>query len=235
MLRLVAFLTISAFLWAEDKPATETAPPNPPPAAAVSTGDKPKCPGQDDEPAMAVPTEAGPTLVVCGFEDHEVVSPTGKRAFSDFVVYYVTATNKEPQKLFNSEIAETFWLRGNTGKGVEMEEVWFFSEQPKPALWREITCEAESCKVSDAKCVFQMKSNPFPKALADFEKKRKNPKKLEEDGEELLDQIWAQALLGDKGAQTFYQGEATGFDENLTEVFASNKKKLADLKTLNCH
>jgi len=192
-----------------------------------------KCPGQDSEPALSVKTEAGPILALCGFEDHEVVSPTGKRAFSEFTIYYTTATNKEPQKLFTSEVAETFWAKPTEGKGLELEEVWFFSEQPKPALWREITCEAESCKLSDPKCVFSMKPNPFPKALADFEKKRKT-KAIEEEGEELLDQIWAQALLGDKPAQTFYQGAATGLDENLTEVFESNKKKLADLKTINC-
>ncbi len=192
------------------------------------------CPGQDTEPALSVKTEAGPTLVLCGFEDHEVVSPTGKRAFSEFVIYFTTATNKEPQKLFNSEVAETFWAKGTEGKGLELEEVWFFSEQPKPAIWREITCEAEKCTLSAAKCVFSMKPNPFPKALADFEKKKK-AKTLEEDGEELLDQIWAQALLGDKPAQTFFDGDAKGLDDNLTEVFDSNKKKLADLKTLNCH
>ncbi len=183
---------------------------------------------------MSVKTEAGPTLALCGFEDHEVVSPTGKRAFSEFVIYYTTASNKEPQKLFSSEIAETFWAKATEGKGLELEEVWFFSEQPKPAIWREITCDAEKCTLSDAKCVFSMKSNPFPKALAEFEKKKK-AKKLEEDGEELLDQIWAQALLGDKAAQTFYTADAKGLDENLTEVFDSNKKKLSDLKTLNCH
>lgn len=192
------------------------------------------CPGADSEPAMSVKTEAGPTLSLCGFEDHEVVSPTGKRAFSEFTIYYITATNKEPQKLFSSEVAETFWAKATEGKGLELEEVWFFSEQPKPALWREITCEAEKCSLSEAKCVFAMKPNPFPKALADFENKKK-AKTLEEDGEELLDQIWAQALLGDKAAQAFYQGATTGLDENLTEVFESNKKKLADLKSLNCH
>lgn len=179
-------------------------------------------------------TEAGPTLVLCGYEDHEVVSPTGKRAFSEFTVYYSTEAKPEPQKLFSSEVAETFWARADGGKLLELEEVWFFSEQPKPAIRREITCTAEECKVSDAKCVFSMKANPFPKALADFEKKRKT-KEIEDEGEELLDQIWAQALLGDKAAQTFYETEQAGLDENLTEVFQSNKKKLRDLKEINCN
>lgn len=191
------------------------------------------CPGVDSEAALTVKTEAGPTLILCGFEDHEVASPTGKRAFSDFTIYFFSESNKEPQKLFSSEVAETFWAKSNSGKGLELEEVWFFAEQPKPALWREIVCEAGKCSVSEPKCVFQMKPNPFPKALAEFQKKLK-AKKLEEDGEELLDQIWAQALLGDKSAFQFYQDPITGLDENLTEVFQSNKKKLSDLKSLNC-
>lgn len=192
-----------------------------------------KCPGADEEPSLSVKTEAGPTLILCGFEDHEVTTPKGKRAFSEFTIYYTTASNKEPQKLYTSELAEVFWAKPNEGKGVELEEVWFLSEQPKPALFREVTCTAESCTLGAVKCVFQMKANPFPKALTEFaDKKKKN--ELAEEGEELLDQIWAQALLGDKPAQTFYDGASEGLDENLTEVFASNKKKLADLKTINC-
>ncbi len=130
-------------------------------------------------------------------------------------------------------MAETFWAKPLEGKGIELEEVWFFAEQPKPALWRDITCQAESCALGLPKCVFQMKANPFPKALTEFEQKKKK-KDLAEDGEELLDQIWAQALLGDKPAQTFYAGMLDGLDENLSEVFDSNKKKLAELNTINC-
>ncbi len=206
---LITFLFISSPSWAE------------------------KCPGADEEPALSVTTTAGPTLILCGFEDHEVQSPQGKRAFSEFTVYFTTAANKVPQKLFTSQVAETFWAKALEGKGLELEEVWFFADQPKPALWREISCTADSCSLSLAKCVFQMKSNPFPKALADF-KSKKEKKELSEDGEELLDQIWAQALLGDSAAQSFYVGTVDGLDENLSEVFDSNKKKLIELKTINC-
>jgi hypothetical protein len=191
------------------------------------------CPRAGDEPAIRIKTEAGPEIYVCGFEDHEVVSPTGKRAFSDFVVTYSTHAQSKPQKLFGSQAAETFWLKSSDGKNLELEEVWFFAEQPKPAIWREIVCTAETCSVSNPKCVFSMKSNPFPKALKDFEKKKKAGQ-LEEVGEELLDQIWAQALLGDQSAQTFYQSSVGGLDPNLTEVFESNKSKLNDLKSINC-
>lgn len=192
-----------------------------------------KCPGVDEEPALSVTTSAGPTLILCGFEDHEVQSPQGKRAFSDFTVYFTTASNKEPQKLFTSQVAETFWAKSLEGKGLELEEVWFFADQPKPAIWREATCSADSCTLSPAKCVFQMKANPFPKALTEFEQKKKK-NELTEDGEELLDQIWAQALLGDKPAKTFYSSSIEGLDENLSEVFDSNKKKLAELQTIDC-
>lgn len=191
------------------------------------------CPGADDEAALQFKTEAGPTVIVCGFEDHEVQSPTGKRAFSDFTVYFTVDDKKEPQKLFSSDVAETFWIKPVETKSLELEEVWFFSEQPKPALWREITCTADACSVSAAKCVFSMKANSFPKALAEFEKKLKS-KKLDDNDEELLDQIWAQALLGDTKAKDFYNAPVSGLNENLKEVFDSNKKKLADLQTLNC-
>ncbi len=192
-----------------------------------------KCPGADYEPALSVKTSAGPVLALCGFEDHEVKTPPGKRTFADFSVYFTSAKQKEPQKVFSSEVAETYWAKPVAGKGLELEEVWFFSEQPKPALAREITCTAENCTISVPKCVFSMKSNPFPAALGEFEKKKKE-NDLSEYGEELLDQIWAQALLGDKVAQEFYAGSVSGLDENLTEVFNSNKKKLAELKNINC-
>jgi hypothetical protein len=191
------------------------------------------CPGADDEPALMLKSEAGPTVILCGFEDHEVESPTGKRAFSDFTVYFTTEAKPEPQKLFSSDVAETFWVKSVENKSFELEEVWFFSEQPKPALWREISCTADSCSVSAAKCVFSMKANPFPKALQEFEKKLK-AKKVDDNDEELLDQIWAQALLGDTKAKDFYNAPVTGLNENLKEVFDSNKKKLTDLQSLNC-
>lgn len=202
-----------------------------PPEAAAPTPDM--CPKPGDDPEMRIKIEGGAEIFVCGFEDHEVVSPTGKRAFSDFVVTYSTAAQTKPQKLFGSQAAETFWLKPTEGKGLELEEVWFFAEQPKPAIWREIACTGEACTLSSAKCVFSMKSNPFPKALKEFDKKKKSGQ-LAEEGEELLDQIWAQALLGDLSAQLFYQSAVAGLDPNLTEVFESNKAKLNDLKSLNC-
>lgn len=220
-LSLVLFIVACAA-----KPTAELPPEATQPAADI-------CPRPGEEPVMKLKTEAGPELFVCGFEDHEVVSPTGKRAFSDFVITYSTASQPKPQKIFASQAAETFWAKPVEGKGLELEEVWFFAEQPKPAIWREIVCTAEGCTLSGAKCVFSMKANPFPKALKEFEKK-KRANDLSEEGEELLDQIWAQALLGDLSSQLFYQSAAQGLDANLTEVFESNKAKLADLKNMNC-
>lgn len=191
------------------------------------------CLSGDDDPALKVKASNGVVLIVCGFEDREVKSTKGKRAFADFTIYATIPNVKEPVKIFSSGASETFWIKAVEGKGLELEELWFFSEQPKAALWQEITCTAEACKPSAAKCVFKMKPNTFPKALGEFEKRRAG-KTLNEDGEELLDQIWAQALTGDKKSQSFYEGPAEGLDESLAEVFLSNKKKLAELQALKC-
>lgn len=182
------------------------------------------CPGENDEPAISVKTEAGPTLLVCGFEDREVKSPKGKRAFTDFDVYAVVA-NKGPEKIFSGEAADTYWVTALPKKGLQLEELWFFSDEPKPAIKSEITCVERECKRGEEKCVFKMKKNPFPKALAEFKKKSES-KILGEDGEELMDQIFAQAVTGDKAAKEFYAADHKELDPALSDIFKSNQAKL---------
>jgi hypothetical protein len=182
------------------------------------------CPGENDEPAISVKTEAGPTLIVCGFEDHEVKAGKDKRAFTDFSIYSAVG-EKTPQKVFSGESSETYWIQSLTKKGLQLEELWFFSDDPKPAIQRQITCTAEACAVGEPKCIFKMKRNPFPKALAEF-KKKASAGKLGEDGEELLDQIFAQAITGDKAAKEFYSKDPGQLDSAMTEVFKGNQEKL---------
>jgi hypothetical protein len=182
------------------------------------------CPGENDEPAISVKTEAGPTLIVCGFEDHEVKTAKDKRAFSDFNIYAVVG-EKAPQKVFSGESSETYWIQALTKKGLQLEELWFFSDDPKPAIRREITCTAETCTLGEQTCIFKMKKNPFPKALAEF-KKKSAAGKLGEDGEELLDQIFAQAVTGNKAAKEFYSHDPGQLDPAMAEVFKGNQEKL---------
>lgn len=182
------------------------------------------CPGENDEPAITVKTAAGPTLIVCGFEDREVKAAKGKRAFTDFDVYAVIGEGG-PKKIFSGEAADTYWVQTLPKKGIQLEELWFFSDEPKPAIKSEITCVADDCKRGEEKCVFKMKKNPFPKALAEFKKKSES-KILGEDGEELMDQIFAQAVTGDKAAKEFYAGEHKELDPALSEIFKSNQEKL---------
>jgi hypothetical protein len=183
------------------------------------------CPSDDSEAAVTVKTKAGPTVFVCGFEDREVPRQKGKRAFSDFDVYFKSEKNPTATKIFTAEEDETYWVSAQAEKGVQLEELWFFNDKPQSALHREITCTAETCTLSAEKCVFKMKSNPFPKALAQFQSKAKEGK-LQDNGEELLDQIFAQAIKGDKAAKDFYASKPSGLDKALTEVFETNHKKL---------
>lgn len=227
-----------------------------------------QCPGEDAEPAMTVKVKNGTTLFVCGFEDRDVPGSKGKRAFSDFAVYYElgakeeqgdksgvdkisppppvagtsspagavkgappnSAANGTPTvfdslKAFASDPNETYWLKAVPGKGLEMEELWFFSEKPTPALKQEITCTAEACMPSAQKCILKMKPNSFPKALPEF-RKRAAAGTLKDDGEELIDQIFAQAFLGDRAAKGFYAAQPANLDPSLVESFTANKKKL---------
>jgi hypothetical protein len=192
------------------------------------------CPSGDDPP-LTVTTKAGPVLSVCGFEDREVSSPKNKRAFMEFTVHYTAPNKPEPQKLFTADLADTYWVRVlDRGRGLELEELWFFSEKPQPALSRTITCEGESCKLSPARCIFKIKPNSYPKALAKLEEERKKGK-FDEDGEELLDQIFAQALTGDEKAKAFYAAKMLdGFDEAMIEAFTANQKKIQEIKELKC-
>lgn len=182
------------------------------------------CPSEDSEPALEMKTAVGPSLQVCGFEDHDVKLPNGARAFADFSVFYTTKSS--PQKVFTSEVDETYGVRVNGQRGLEVEELWFFSDRPVAGIRREIFCEGEVCKVSEPKCVYKSKRSPFPKALATFERRLKEGK-LKDDGEELIDQIFAQALSGDKNALAFYQQSPAGLPADLAEVYEGNKKKLS--------
>lgn len=219
-----------------------------------------QCPGEDAEPAMTVKVTNGTTLFVCGFEDRDVPGTKGKRAFSDFAVYYELGAREESDKAapvagtsspagaakgappnsagngvpsaadspkaFSSDPNETYWVKEVKGKGLELEELWFFSEKPTPALRQEITCGADACSASEQKCILKMKPNSFPKALPEF-KKRMAAGTLKDDGEELIDQIFVQAFLGDKAAKEFYAAAPANLDPTLVEAFSTNQKKLA--------
>src|SRR5687767_13795788 len=101
------------------------------------------CPGVEDDPAVTAVTRTGPRLIVCGFEDSEVPAKKPKRAFTDFAIYYNTHKSPQLQNIFASETADTYWVKAVDGKAIELEELWFFSEKPMPALKREVTCDAE--------------------------------------------------------------------------------------------
>lgn len=184
-----------------------------------------QCPGDDPEPAMTVKTKEGLTVFLCGFEDRDVPGSAGKRAFSEFEVYYSSPKDEEAKKIFTSESSETYWVRAEPGKGLSLEELWFFSDKPQSAFRRDVICNRETCSLSEAKCILKMKKNPFPKALGEF-RKRLAAGNLGEEGEDLIDQIFAQAFLGDKAAIDFYGKFPEKLDPSLQEAFSSNKKKL---------
>ena len=56
--------------------------------------------------------------------------------------------------------------------------------------------------------------------------------KWDEDSEELLDQIFGQAVTGDKKAIEFYAKAPAGLDVAMSEAFATNKKKLEEYEGL---
>ncbi|NJL25575.1 MAG: hypothetical protein HC902_10655 [Calothrix sp. SM1_5_4] len=191
------------------------------------------CPGTGDEPLMSVKTKAGPTLVVCGYEDHEVTTPKGKRAFSEFTVGAALDEDKPAEVVFSAGGTDTFWIKSVPGKGFELEELWSFDDTPRPAIWREVTCEAGKCAPSPGKCVLKLKRNPFPKALSALQA-RLNSKSPDESDEALMDQVWAQALSGDKEAQAFFERRPAGFDAALTEAYDSIRGKLREAGELKC-
>jgi hypothetical protein len=201
-------------------------------AYAADAGPVQNCPGADDEPAMKVKTAAGPVLVLCGFEDHELKSPKGKQTFSEFTVYAWMPGAKDAQKVFAStEPSDTYWAKASGGKGLELEELWFFDEKPNPAITRSVTCTAQGCQASQPKCVLRLKKNHHPKALADLQKKLQAPG---EQAEDLLDQVWEQALAGDAAAQKFYESKPDGLDKSLVEEFTGDQQRLVQAKTLKC-
>lgn len=191
------------------------------------------CPGgnAEEEAPLKVRAGGGRSLLVCGFEDREIERPKGWQAYADFVVYSAKDSVLEPEKVFVSDAGDTHWVRAVKGKGFELDEVWIFAEKPYAAIRRVITCKDSGCSVSDTKCTFKMKRNPFPKALAEL---KSHKGKLGDKGEELLAEIWAQALTGDKDALEFYDGKAEELPATFREEFEANKAKLALAKQLKC-
>ncbi len=169
-------------------------------------------------------TASGVSLQVCGFEDNEVKAPKGTHTFSGFSIFSVKA-GSPPVKIYTSDEDETYWVRASGQRGLEVEELWFFTDDPVAGLRREVTCTADTCSVSEPKCIYKAKKNPFPKAIAKFNQKLKEGK-LKDDGEELIDQIFAQALGGDKAALAFYEKAPAGLSPDLVDIFETNKKKL---------
>ena len=193
------------------------------------------CPGADDEPALSVKTKAGPTLTLCGFEDHEIKAEKGRRAFSEFTIYSTVKEGADPQRVYASEGGDTHWARVVPAGSLELEELWFFADKPHPAIERGIACDDQGCRVAATKCVLILKKNIFPKSLPTLEKRLKSKKPVGEDGEDLLDEVWAQALTGDKKALAFYEGEPpVGLDQTLIEVLSGNRVKLNQAKELHC-
>lgn len=191
------------------------------------------CPSGDDA-NFEFKTKAGPVISVCGFEDREIKSPKGKRPFTEFSIYYTSTKVTQPEKIFSSEMSDTYWIQPKGESSLEIEELWFFANKPQGALARQVTCSAETCTVSGARCIFKIKANSYPKALAKFEAEKKKGK-FDEDGEELLDQIFAQALTGDAKALQFYEkAPPDGLDAAMAEAFQTNHKKLGEIKELKC-
>lgn len=137
-----------------------------------------------------------------------------------------TPSSFDSLKAFSSDPNETYWVKAVPNKGLEIEELWFFTEKPTPAFRQEITCTKDACAAGAPKCILKMKPNPFPKALRDF-KRRLAAGTLKDDGEELLDQIFAQAFTGNKEAKEFYAAAPAKLDPELSETFTANQKKLA--------
>ncbi len=67
------------------------------------------CPGADEEPALKVKTDAGPVLLLCGFEEREVIPSKNRRTFTDFTVYSWAEKSPDLQKVFTSDPADTYW------------------------------------------------------------------------------------------------------------------------------
>jgi hypothetical protein len=184
---------------------------------------------------MTVKTKPGPTLILCGFEDHEVRAQKGRRAFSEFQVYAVNRPGAEPVKVYASEGGDTHWAHVTSGQTLEVEELWFFADKPHPAVAREITCTAEGCRLEQQKCVLALKKNMFPKALPTLLRRLKSKKPVGEDAEDLLDEVWAQALSGDAKATAFYDAPVPPeLDSTLSEVFAGNLIKIKLARELKC-
>ena len=193
------------------------------------------CPGADDEPAMMIKTKPGPTLMLCGFEDHEIRAQQGRRAFSEFQVYAVNAAGAEPVKVYGSEGGDTHWAHVTSGHTLQLEELWFFADKPHAAVAREITCTAEGCRLEKQTCVLALKKNMFPKALPTLSRRLKSKKPVGEDAEDLLDEVWAQALSGDPKATAFYDAPVPPeLDSTLSEVFNGNLIKIKLARDLKC-
>ena len=110
--------------------------------------------------------------------------------------------------------------------------VRFFSDKPEPALLRQVNCSAESCSLTPPKCVLKLRKNPYPKALANYHKHP--PDDLGDHGEDIIDQIFAQALSGDAAALKFFEVAPAHLDGRLDEVFDSDKRKLKQALELHC-
>lgn len=168
-----------------------------------------ECPGEDNEPALKHKTAAGPELILCGNAGED-------GTYTDFKVYAWPAGAKQGTEVFASDVDVLYTV----SKDMKIVEQWTIGESLAPAVERGITCTKDKCQVAAPKCAWKMKKNPFPKALAALKKGAKD-----EEGEDLLDQVLAQAIGGDKAALEFF-AHPPKFDASLADSFAHDKQNL---------
>lgn len=160
------------------------------------------CP-DGDEPPLVHGLGDDLQLVVCGYEDHDFPAEGNLRAFSEFAVHTAKGEDVGP-KIYSSPEGLTQFI-ADTAKGFAMTEVWEVGDKMLPSLKRELTCVGSQCKVGPPTCVLKAPKNPYPKALSEVQLKLKKGKKNSVSEEE-IDNVFAQAMGGDKEAAKFFTG-----------------------------
>jgi hypothetical protein len=196
------------------------------------------CPGSSeiaDAPKMRLISKAGPTLMICGFEEVAPKEARKKRSLSEMKIYSIVK-NEAPRLIFESSSLETHWLRELPKEGVALDEIWQVAGRQFAALKFEIRCKASGCEAEPPHCGDTAPRHPFPHVMKELEKPTRSKAAAVARLDILIEQAFAEALGGNEKAQAYFldRPEPESLDGAFAEDFHRMKKHLARAKTLGC-
>lgn len=203
------------------------------------------CPSEyfgNPEPILKITQSGAPSLLVCSSRDFDL--PKGgveKLLLTTFKVISLTGRTAQPEIFFDSKNEEETYRIIPLEQGVQISERYTTKKGEIPLLSFSVKCSEKGCRRGRKVCVIPKKEkNPFPHALDDWKKRIHKSEGVEVGGEapldELVDQLFEQALSGDQNAfRAFDQSDTLEkLPRDAKKIYQSHSRALKRAQSGGC-